>query len=137
MSSAWFESRFDAFDLVHIITTTFWGKFMFRVKCCLSIPNSGRRHSLILFGADWLRLARQSLKTHNIGIQMKQKELTRSFCDVFNLKKTLWSPWFIQKYFSVVRVNNNLRFYKTKLLYYMTYIIMYVNDKYVRYDLLC
>ena len=27
--------------------------------------------------------------------------------DNFYLKITLWSPWFIQKYFSIVRVNNN------------------------------
>ena len=31
---------------------------------------------------------------------MKRKELTKT-----KLKETLWSPWFIQKYFSVVRVN--------------------------------
>ena len=35
-----------------------------------------------------------------MGIHMKQKELT----DDSKLKKQLWSPWFIHKYFSVVRV---------------------------------
>ena len=37
---------------------------------------------------------------------MKRKELTKMIYDNFKLeKKTLWSPWFMQKYFSVVRVN--------------------------------
>ena len=38
---------------------------------------------------------------------MKRKELTKTFISVhndFKLKKTLWSPWFIQKYVSVVSV---------------------------------
>ena len=37
---------------------------------------------------------------------MKRKELIKTFYDDFKLKKTLWSPWFIQKYFSVSRVND-------------------------------
>ena len=31
---------------------------------------------------------------------MKRKELTK----IFEIEKTLWSPWFIQKYFSVAKV---------------------------------
>ena len=34
-----------------------------------------------------------------IGIQMKREQLTKTFMIISN-----WSPWFIQKYFSVVRV---------------------------------
>ena len=37
--------------------------------------------------------------------------------DSFNLKKTLWSPWFSQKYFSVARVNRvNRRVYSFVVL---------------------
>ena len=41
-----------------------------------------------------------------VGIQMNQKELTKT-CD-FKLKRNLWSPWFMQKYFSVLRVKTKL-----------------------------
>ena len=37
---------------------------------------------------------------YNIGIQMNQKELTNSFMMISNWKTT----WFIQKYFSVIKV---------------------------------
>ena len=35
---------------------------------------------------------------------MKRKELTKTFLMILNWKKTFWSPWLMQKYFSVVRV---------------------------------
>ena len=38
-----------------------------------------------------------------MGIQMKRKELIENFMMIFKLKITLWSPLFLQKYFSVVR----------------------------------
>ena len=44
---------------------------------------------------------------YNIGIQMKRKELTKTFYDDSKWKTTLWSPWFIQKYFSLVTCLNN------------------------------
>ena len=37
---------------------------------------------------------------------MKQIELAIYIYDDFKLKKTLWYPWFIQKYFSVVRIKD-------------------------------
>ena len=39
-----------------------------------------------------------------MGIHMKEKKVTETFIMILNFKKALWSPWFIQKYFSVVRV---------------------------------
>ena len=49
--------------------------------------------------------------THNIGIQMKQKDLTEAFMLILTLKKLFFfvfrPPY--KKYFSVVRVNNQLR----------------------------
>ena len=36
---------------------------------------------------------------------MMQKELIKIFMIMSNWKKNLWSPCFIQKYFSTVRVN--------------------------------
>ena len=39
---------------------------------------------------------------YNIGIQIKRKELTKTFNEDFKLK--YWSPWLLQKYFSVIRV---------------------------------
>ena len=39
-----------------------------------------------------------------MGIQMKRKELTKIYIMITNLKN-LWSPGFIQQYFSFVRVN--------------------------------
>ena len=44
-------------------------------------------------------------RPHSIGIQMKRKQLTKTFIMISYWKKTIWSPWFIQKYFSIVRVN--------------------------------
>ena len=35
---------------------------------------------------------------------MKEKKVTEIFIMILNFKKALWSPWFIQKYFSVVKV---------------------------------
>ena len=35
---------------------------------------------------------------------MKRTEVIKTFMMIANLKKNIWSPWFIQKYFSVVRV---------------------------------
>ena len=43
--------------------------------------------------------------TQNIVILMKRKELTLTFMMISNWEKKYWTPWFIQKYFSVVRVN--------------------------------
>ena len=41
----------------------------------------------------------------HIGIQMKWKELTKTFMMISSWKKHLWIPWFIHKHFSVERVN--------------------------------
>ena len=51
----------------------------------------------------------------HICIQMKRKELTNTF---MLISKTLWSTWFIQKYFSVVRLNTlgDADFLNTSLL---------------------
>ena len=38
-----------------------------------------------------------------MGIQMNRKELTKTFIKILN-RKTLWSPWPFQIYFSVERV---------------------------------
>ena len=35
--------------------------------------------------------------THDIGIQMNQKELIKTFMMISNWKKPLWSPSFLQK----------------------------------------
>ena len=43
---------------------------------------------------------------HNIGIQIKKKELTKTFMMISNLKKPLSFPWFMQTYFIVVSVND-------------------------------
>ena len=40
------------------------------------------------------------------GIQIKQKELNKTFLMMILNRENLWSPWFIHKYFSVVRVNH-------------------------------
>ena len=45
------------------------------------------------------------MQTHSIGIQMKQKELTKTFMMISNLQKNkIWSQWFTQKYVLVVSV---------------------------------
>ena len=36
---------------------------------------------------------------------MKQKELSKTFMMIINYKKALCSPWFKQKYFTVLRVH--------------------------------
>ena len=38
---------------------------------------------------------------HDVGIQMKRKELAKTFYDDFKSEIALWSPCFIQKYFRV------------------------------------
>ena len=45
----------------------------------------------------------RAVHTHNMGIQMKRKELTKTFIMISNWK-TFRSPWFIHKYFSALRV---------------------------------
>ena len=35
---------------------------------------------------------------------MKQEELTKIFRMILNLEDNHWSPWFIPKYFSAVRI---------------------------------
>ena len=51
-----------------------------------------------------LKKYKMAVDPYHIGIQMKRKQLTKAFMRSSNWK-TLWSPWFIQKSFSVVRVN--------------------------------
>ena len=36
---------------------------------------------------------------------MHQKELTKTFIMISSVKKPLWFPWFIQKYFSDLKAN--------------------------------
>ena len=57
--------------------------------------------------ATWFVLSYLNWMNHNnIGIQIKQKELTKT-CMMILIWKTLWSPWFIQIHFSVVRVDKD------------------------------
>ena len=39
---------------------------------------------------------------HDIGVQMKRKELTKTFMMISIGKKSLSSPWFAYKYFSTL-----------------------------------
>ena len=47
-------------------------------------------------------------RSHNIGIEMKQTELTKTFMMICNLNNHLVS-WFLYKYFSALRVNCDQR----------------------------
>ena len=42
--------------------------------------------------------------TYNISIQIKGKKLTKIYVWRFQIEKTLWSSWFIQKYSSALKV---------------------------------
>ena len=44
----------------------------------------------------------KSKQIYNIGIQMKRKELTKTFMTISN-QKNLWFPWFVPKYSSALR----------------------------------
>ena len=53
-----------------------------------------------------LYTSESNVYTHNIGIEMKRKELTETFMMISNLTKPFGLPRFTQKYISIVRVTN-------------------------------